>query len=129
MTCEFAWEMTTDFWHTGQIVNLDDDDVADMEDRFALDLDVGLGVDLDLTNCCMNLADFAVDFARDGDVYVLQVSDDGIGDPALGRSDARPRLVEIMVRQMGGRIEVSREEGFRVRIEIPGGADVHLPAA
>lgn len=71
----------------------------------------------------------AVDFARDGDVYVLQVSDDGIGDPALGRSDARPRLVEIMVRQMGGRIEVSREEGFRVRIEIPVGADVHLPAA
>ena len=28
ITCEFAWEMRTDFWHTGQEVNRDADDVA-----------------------------------------------------------------------------------------------------
>ncbi len=70
-----------------------------------------------------------VDFAREKEIYLLQVSDDGIGDRAAGRGDGRPRLVEIMVRQMGGRIEIRREGGFRARIEIPVGADVQLPAA
>lgn len=71
----------------------------------------------------------SVDFAREGGAYVLQVSDDGVGDPAVNRASGRPKLVEIMVRQMGGRIEIRREEGFGVRITIPVGGDVRLPSA
>ena len=81
MTCAFAWEMRTDFWHTGQKVNRDaaaaaddagEEEVANAEKKvdgveggFALDLDFDFdrGADLDLTNCCMNWADFAVAFA------------------------------------------------------------------
>lgn len=60
----------------------------------------------------------AVDFTLKDGVYLLQVSDDGIG----GRGGGGPKLVDILARQMDGRIDIQRDGGYRVSIAIPLGS-------
>jgi PAS domain S-box-containing protein len=60
---------------------------------------------------------------REGDEYVLEVNDDGTGMPALADKDAPPtlgmQLVNMLVEQLHGTLEVESGEGTRVRIRFP----------
>lgn len=60
------------------------------------------------------------------DTVILKVSDDGIGSSA-GAADATPdarslgmTIIEALVNQMGGRLDVRRDRGSHTEIHVPG---------
>lgn len=67
----------------------------------------------------------AVDFVEEEGAYSITVSDDGVGN-GVGRP-AGPKLVDLLARQMGGRIETRHEPGFMARVRIPAGGRRKAP--
>lgn len=70
----------------------------------------------------------AVDFTEADGFYVVTVGDDGVGGAGSSRP-AGPKLVDLLTRQMGGRVETVGETGFVVRVRIPAGDRDARPAA
>ena len=70
----------------------------------------------------------------EGPMGVLEVRDDGVGMKNVSSSGLGLSLVELLVRQIGGVLDIVLEEGTSVRIRFPlsdprGSGDTALPWA